>query len=156
EKVPLEQTCGTARVIDVKALLGTTKKEQWPASPEIKVAHIEAFEKEQGELKAGDIVIFKSGWTGRYYKPMPPGNAGCSDPLNGKSEGWPAPGPDVILYLGKKGVRCVGTDAPTLGGAEPKRALMTYWALGTKNMVGIEFLTNLDKLPKDSYFLFAA
>jgi kynurenine formamidase len=156
EKVPLEQTCGTARVIDVKTLLGTTKKEQWPASPEIKVAHVEAFEKEQGELKAGDIVIFKSGWSDKYYKPMPAGSACFADPLNGKSEGWPAPGPEVILYLAKKGVRCVGTDAPTLGGAEPKRALMTYWALGSKNVVGIEFLTNLDKLPKDGYFLFAA
>ena len=79
-----------------------------------------------------------------------------ADPLNGKSEGWPAPGPETIVYLSKKGIRCVGTDAPTLGGVDPKQALMTYWALGSKGMVGIEFLTNLEKLPKDAYFLFAA
>jgi kynurenine formamidase len=156
EQVPLEQTCGPARVIDVTRLLGTTGKEQWPASPEIKIADIATYEKDHGELKAGDIVIFKSGWSDRFYKPLPAGNACFADPLNGKAEGWPAPTPEVILHLAKKGVRCVGTDAPTLGGVDPKRALMTYWALGGKNMVGVEFLTNLDKLPKDGYFLFAA
>jgi kynurenine formamidase len=78
------------------------------------------------------------------------------DPINGKCVGWPAPGPEAIHYLAGKGIRCVGTDAPTLGGVEPERALMTYWALGSKGMVGIEFLTNLGSLPSDAYFLFAA
>jgi len=76
-------------------------------------------------------------------------------PLNGKSEGWPAPGPDAIVYLAGKGIRCVATDGPTLGGAEPKRALMTYWALGSKGMAGVEFLTNAAKVPADAYFIFA-
>jgi kynurenine formamidase len=156
EKVPLEQTCGPARVIDVSHLAGTTKKPQWPASPEIKEADIRAWEKKNGELKAGDIVIFQSGWSDRHYRPLPAGSACMEGPLNGKSEGWPAPGPDAIGYLAKKGIRCVGTDGPTLGGVEPKRALMTYWALGSKGMVGVEFLTNLDGLAKDAYFLFAA
>ena len=78
-----------------------------------------------------------------------------SDPLNGKQEGWPAPGPDTIMYLAEKGIRCVATDGPTLGGVDPRRALMTYWALGTKGMVGVEFLTGLGKLPDDAYFIFA-
>src|SRR5262249_22975005 len=78
------------------------------------------------------------------------------DPLNGKREGWLAPGPDAIVYLASKGIRCVGTDGPTLGGVEPKRALMTYWALGDKGMVGVEVLTNLGSLREGAYFLFAA
>jgi kynurenine formamidase len=78
------------------------------------------------------------------------------EPLNGQREGWPAPCPDAILYLASKGIRCVGTDAPTLGGVEEKRALMTYWLLASKGMVGVEFLTKLGELPKDAYFLFAA
>ena len=39
--------------------------------------------------------------------------------LNGRSEGWPAPGPEAVVYLAEKGIRCVGTDGPTLGGAGP-------------------------------------
>jgi kynurenine formamidase len=42
-----------------------------------------------------------------------------------------------------------------LGGSEPKRALATYWAMGTKGMAGVEFLTGVGKLPQESYFIFA-
>ena len=156
EQVPLAQTCGPVRIIDVTRLAGTIPQDQWPASPEIKPADIVAHEKQHGELKPGEIVVFRSGWSDRHYRPFSAGNACLSDPLNGKSEGWPAPGPDAIFYLVRKGIRCVGTDGPTLGGVDPKRALMTYWALAGKGLVGVEFLTNLANLPRGAYFLFAA
>jgi kynurenine formamidase len=156
DKVPVEQTCGPARVIDARRKSGAIAKEKWPASPEITEADIRAYEKEHGELKAGDIVIFQTGWSDKHYKPQPAGDACMADPLNGKSEGWPALGPEGAMYLAKKGIRCVATDAPTLGGVEPKRALLTYWTLGSKGIVGVEFLTNLANLPKGAYFLFAA
>jgi len=157
EKVPLSQTCGRARVVDVQHLVGSTKPDAWPASPEITVATVQAYEKKHGELRPGDIVIFASGHTDRHFKRLPEGKACVDDPLNGKSEGWPAPGPDTVLYLARKGIRCIATDGPTLGGVEPKRALMTYWALGSRNMVGVEFLTNVGSLRgTDAYFLFAA
>jgi kynurenine formamidase len=155
EQVPLEATCGRCRVIDVKHRIGTTSGDHWPASPEITVRDIEAYEKSAGGLAPGDIVIFSCGYSDTYLKPLPRGSAFMADPLNGKREGWPAPGPEAIVYLANKKVRCVGTDGPTLGGAEPKRALMTYWTLGSKDMVGVECLTNLAKVPKDAYFLFA-
>ena len=47
----------------------------------------------------------------------------------------------------QKGIRCVATDAPDLGGVDPKQALMTYWALGSREMVGVEFLHNVGKIP---------
>ncbi len=156
EKVPLKWTCGNARVIDVTNLVGTTNKQRWPASPEITVATIKKFEKANGELNRGDIVIFHTGHVDKHFKPKPDDAPLMADPLNGNSEGWPAPGPDTILFLAKKGIRCVATDAPDLGGVDPKRALMTYWALGSLEMVGVEFLTNVGKLPKNAYFLFAA
>ena len=64
-------------------------------------------------------------------------------------------GPDAIVYLASRGIRCVATDAPTLGGVDPKRALMTYWALGNREMAGVEFLTNIAGMPPGAYFLFA-
>ena len=156
EKIPLSQTCGTARVIDVKHLLGTIPRERWPASPEIGKADLQAYENKKGPLAAGDIVIFRCDWSDRFYQPLPKGTACMEEPLNGLKEGWPALGPEAIDYLAGKGIRCVVTDAPTLGGVDPKRALWTYWILGGKGMVGIEFLTNLGALPENSYFLFAA
>lgn len=156
EKVAISQTCGPARVIDVTYLVGATDKKAWPASPEITVGDLEKYEKRHGALKPDDIVIFRTGHTDKHFKPMPAGTACLEDPLNGKSEGWPAPGPEAVLHLAKKGIRCIATDGPTLGGVEPKRALWTYWALGSNGMVGVEFLTNLDSLrDRDAYFLFA-
>jgi kynurenine formamidase len=157
EKVPLSWTCGPVRVIDVRKLVGTTAEKSWPASPEITAAHIPAAEKAGGELKAGDIVLFHTGHLDKHLKPPPQGDGVWSNPLAGKSEGWPAPGPEAIVYLKSKGIRCVATDAPDLGGVDPKRALMTYWALGSREMVGVEFLHNVAAVPKEGgYFLFAA
>ncbi len=156
EQVPLSWTCGEARVIDVTSLVGSTKPQRWPESPEITVDHVKAFEQSHGDLKAGDIVIFHTGHNDKYLRPGLADTALWLDPLNGKSEGWPAPGPETIVYLKTKGIRCVATDAPDLGGVDPRRALMTYWALGSREMVGVEFLVNVSKIPSNAYFLFAA
>ena len=155
EKVPLSQTCGWGRVIDVRPLVGTTTRADWPASPEITVDAIKSYEAAKGKLNPGEIVLFHSGHNDRHFRSRSAGSACMSDPINGKSEGWPAPGPDAIAYLSRRGIRCVATDAPSLGGVEPKRALMTYWMLGSKGMVGVEFLINVGQLPERSYFLFA-
>jgi kynurenine formamidase len=157
EQVPIDWTCGEARVIDVRSLVGSTKQASWPASPEITVEFVKQFEQAQGALRPGDVVIFRTGHVDKYLRPQPDDTALWLQPLQGKTEGWPAPGPELVHYLKKRGIRCVASDAPDLGGVEPKRALMTYWALGSNEMVGVEFLNNLDKVPaKTAYFLFAA
>jgi kynurenine formamidase len=158
EKVPLDWTAGRVRVIDVRSLVGTTLAKTWPASPEITPAHIEAAEKKDGELKPGDVVLFHTGHLDKHLRPQPNDVGLWSDPLQGKSEGWPAVGADAVVYLKSKGIRCVATDAPDLGGVDARRALMTYWALGSREMVGVEFLHNVGSIPKDkeAYFLFAA
>lgn len=157
EQVPLAWTCGEARVIDVRSLVGSTKAAQWPASPEITVEHVRAYEQQHGNLRPGDVVVFHTGHNDQHLRPLPADTKLWLEPLQGKAEGWPAPGPDLIVYLKEKGIRCVASDAPDLGGVDPKRALMTYWALGSREMVGVEFLVNVDKIPaKGAYFLFAA
>ena len=157
EKVPLDWTSGEARVIDVRTLVGKTKQQDWPASPEITVEHIQNYERSTRKLQIGDVVIFQTGHNDKNLKPEPADTGMWLDPLSGKAEGWPAPGPDAILYLKEKGIRCIASDAPDLGGVDPRRAQMTYWALGSREMVGVEMLVNVDKIPaKGAYFLFAA
>lgn len=157
EQVPIEWTCGEARVIDVRSLVGTTEKSSWPTSPEIKVELVKRYEEANGQLRPGDVVIFRTGHNDKHLRPQPDDTGLWMQPLQGKAEGWPAPGPELIVYLKKRGIRCVASDAPDLGGVEPKRALMTYWALGSNEMVGVEFLVNLENVPaQGAYFLFAA
>lgn len=157
EQVPLDWTCGDARVVDVRSLVGTIPEREWPKSPEITVAHLQQFEKDHGVLKPGQVVIFHTGHLDRHLKPAPDDTGVWLDPLAGKSEGWPAPGPATIQYLKDRGIRCVATDAPDLGGVDPKRAAMTYWLLGSREMVGVEFLHNVGSIPQtNAYFLFTA
>ncbi len=155
EKVPLDWTCGPARVIDVRSLVGSTDSKSWPASPVITAELIKGFEQRSGGLQSGEIVIFHTGHLDRHLKPLPNESGVWADPLAGKSEGWPAPSAEAIVYLKNKGIRCVATDAPDLGGVNPREALATYWALGSREMVGIEFLNNVGNAPEGGYFLFA-
>jgi kynurenine formamidase len=157
EQIPIEWTCGEARLIDVRSLVGSTNPSSWPSSPEITVKQVQDYEQKVGALRADDIVIFQTGHNDKFLREPSDNPAMWIDPLRGKTEGWPAPGPDLIVYLEEKGIRCIASDAPDLGGVDPRRALMTYWALGSREMVGVEFLVNVDKIPaKDAYFLFAA
>lgn len=156
EQIPLDWTCGPVRVVDVRSLVGSIPKSSWPASPEITADILKADEKTNGEFQPNQIVVFRTGHLDTHLKPAPNDKGVWSDPLNGKAEGWSSPGPDAIQYLKTKGIRCVATDAPDLGGVEPRRAIMTYWALGSHDMVGIEFLNNVGNVSKSGYFLFAA
>ncbi|MFO0975464.1 MAG: cyclase family protein [Planctomycetaceae bacterium] len=156
EQVPLDWTCGETRIVDVTALTGTTKEAQWPASPVITAELLELDEQKNGKFHAGQIVIFRTGHLDRHFKAAPEDKGVWADPLTGKSEGWAAPDAAAIQLLKRRGIRCVATDAPDLGGVNPKQAAMTYWALGSADMVGIEFLNNVGNLPAKSYFLFAA
>ncbi len=143
DKVPLSQTSGWARVIDVRNKQAITPDD------------VRAFEKSKGDLKPGEIVIFRSDYSQLCMQPTPEGKACMSAPLNGKAKGWPALNPDTITFLAGKGIRSVGTDGPTIGGVDAKNALMTYWALGTRGMVAVEYLVDIGKMPERAYFLFA-
>ncbi len=157
DRVPLEWTCGPLRTIDVRSLVGTTNRKHWPASPEITPERLQADEREHGPIRPGDVVLFHTGHLDKHLRPAPHDAGVWSDPLLGKSEGWPAPGPAAIDFLKQRGVRCVATDAPDLGGVNRRRALATYWAMGSREMAGVEFLHNVDGIPAESnaYFLFA-
>ena len=93
--------------------MGKIPRSHWPASAEITVADIQKFESQQGPLKPGEIVIFRSDYSERCAQKN--ASKECMEsPLNGESEGWPGPGPAAILYLDGKGIRCVATDGHRL------------------------------------------
>jgi len=156
DRVPLSWTCGPARVIDVRSLVGSTKASARPVSPTITAESIRQDEAEHGPIRAGDVVIFRTGHLDTYFAPAPHDAGVWADPIAGRSEGWPAPDAAAIDYLASRQVRCVATDAPDLGGVDPKSAAMTYWALGSREMVGVEFLHQVGAIEPNAYFLFAA
>lgn len=153
DKVPLGDLLGPAHVIDVTRLVGTASPGK---SPAITKDLIRKHENTHGDIEPGNIVIFHSGHSDRFFQPFPYGSRCIADALNGLVEGWPAPTPEAIIYLAKRGVRCIGTDGPSMGAAEPDLALMTYWAGGKHGVKFIEYLTNVGALPRTgAHFIFA-
>ncbi|MBX2881455.1 MAG: cyclase family protein, partial [Granulosicoccus sp.] len=113
DKYPVENMMGPAVVVDVSAILD---KADGGMSPLITVDMIKADEEQNGEIKAGEVVLFYSGYDDLYYKPFPEGNRLAWDPLvGGNVPGWPAPTPEAVEYLASKGVTHLATDGPSMG-----------------------------------------
>ena len=76
-------------------------------------------------------------------------------PLDGVSEGWPAPAPEAIAYLANKGVVHVAIDAPDMGSVDARESAMTHWMAVNEGMIFTEFLTGVGQLPATgSFYIF--
>lgn len=117
----------------------------------IEIGAIEKWERHYRKLDRGDVVLFASGWDEHYTTQTR--DRYCRDVIvTGGSSGWPAPSVEVMEALIKRGVRCAGTDAPSMGPAENGQAVHVA-GLGN-GMVFVEGLTGLQHLP-DEGALFA-
>ena len=154
DKVPVAQMMGPARVIDVRYVAGTTDEASWPASPAITVQHVQAHEKQYGELRAGEVVIFQTGHSDAHFGPMLRGRPErtLKAPLDGQTEGWPAVTPEVVRYLAGKGVKHIAIDAPSAGSVDPKERAMTYWSAANEGTIFTEYLTGVGQLPATGAF----
>lgn len=154
DKVPVGQLMGPARVIDVQHRVGTTDRSDWPASPAITVDDVKAHESMYGALKAGQVVIFKTGHTTTHFAMPRRGRANrvYKAPLDGAAEGWPAPTPETIQYLADKGIMHAAIDAPIMGSVNGREAAFTYWTAANEGMVFTEYLMNVGDLPPTGAF----
>ena len=139
--IPLEQLVGAAVVIDAPS---TTAEDG--VSPLFEPEHVEAWEAEHGRIEPGEIVLLRQGWD-RHYVPGPEGDSYLREVVvHGRGRAWHAPSVETIELLMERGVRCVGTDGPTMGPAQGGQ-LVHIAALG-KGAVFVECLANLGELPE--------
>ncbi|HEY1919758.1 MAG TPA: cyclase family protein [Streptosporangiaceae bacterium] len=148
EQIAVGQLAGRAAVIRVPW-------RQYPAAPGtsgvIGTGPIEAWERRYRRLGPGDVVLFASGWDEHYTTVTR--DRYCQDVIvTGRAPGWPAPSVEVMDILIARGIRCAGTDAPSMGPAENGQAVHVA-GLG-RGMVFVEGLTRLDEVP-DEGALFA-
>jgi kynurenine formamidase len=151
EQLPLQQMMGPAAVIDVPTDLPGGSP---GVSPIIPPSLVEEYEQRHGRVGAGDVVLFRSGWD-RHYQEGAAGSAYCFDPIVLRStDGWPAPEPPVMQLLIDRGVRCVGTDGPSMGSTHDG-APVHRTGLGA-GVTFVEALGGLEQLPpRGAYFCFA-
>jgi len=150
---------GPAHVVDVRELVGTAAfAEGRPASPLVTRDLLEHHAASR-PFRPGEVVIFFSGHTTRHLAPLPaaPAIEPClGRPLAGTAEGWPAVSPEAVAWLAERGIRCVGTDGPTLGGVDPRIAREIDWMAGSRGLVVVEMLTGLDGIvDREAFFIFA-
>ncbi len=157
DQIPLAELMGRARVLDLRPVVGTTGKEDWPASPVVTEARIKAAEAKTGGIAKGEVVLLRTGYVDAHFKPLPDSGRLFADPLAGEAEAWPALGLDALDYLAKKGVRCLGIDSPTAGGIDPEHAQMVSWLAASRKLHLVEYLTGLGAIAekKDAWFIFA-
>lgn len=157
DKVPVHQLMGPARVINVQSVVGTVDPKSLPASPKIGVDQVKAYEQQTGPIQAGEVVIFHTGHTDAHFEPVTRGRteATMKAPLDGQTEGWPAPTPETIQYLAGKGVKHLAIDAPSMGSVNAKERAMSYWAGANAGMVFTEYLMGVGQLPaKGAFYVF--
>jgi kynurenine formamidase len=143
EQIGLGQLAGRAAVIRAPWA-------RYPAAPGtsgvIGTDVIEAWERRHRRLGPGDVVLFASGWDEHYTAATR--DRYCQDVIvTGRSPGWPAPSVEVMDLFVDRGIRCAGTDAPSMGPAENGQAVHVA-GLG-RGMVFVEGLTGLDEVPDD-------
>lgn len=148
--VPLLAASGPAAVIDVRGLDGQAAPGQ---SPAITPEHVTAFEAAHGPLRAGDVVLFRTGWDARY-RPGQDGDAYGADVLaTGRAPGWPAPTPETIGLIRDRGVTCVATDGLSMGPAEGGAPV--HLAALPHGVIFVEALGGLAAVPpRGAWFLF--
>lgn len=150
DRVPLEALQGPAVVVDTSSLRQTNED---GVSPLITAEYLERWQEEQGAFSPGEIVLLASGWD-ELYVPDPEGAKYVRRPVVARdSPGWPSPSADAVTYLYEHGIRTLGTDGPSIGGAH--EGLSMHWAGLGRGMAYVEGLARLSELPtRGSYFVF--
>lgn len=104
---------------------------------------LERFERANGPVGSGDIVLFRTGWD-RKWGIRPDDSAYLRD--------WPGPSTELADALVARGARAVGCDAMVMDVYGDMEYPIHYILLGHRIML-MENLANLDRLPPVSMFM---
>ncbi len=139
EEIPINQLIGHAFVIDVS--------EQSANDPDylLTAQDVLAFEAEHEPISEGSLVLMRTDWSKRW--PDVKAYLGDDTPGDASNLHFPGFGADAarLLVLERK-VAALGLDTASIDFGQSKD-FMTHRVAAEHNVVGLENLTNLDKLP---------
>lgn len=150
DALPLGSLHGPLVVIDVRHVCS---QQADGISPEIGIGEIDRWEQEHRLIGAPDVVVFRTGWDDfladpKAYHRYVDGPVAAKD-----APGWPVPSIATVDHLVRKGIRCFGIDAPSMGASQGGLALHRH-ALA-QNLLFVEGLANLGKVPASGWhFMF--
>jgi len=139
EKVPLESLMANAVVIDVSASAARDRDYL------LSVEDVLAFEKEHGQIKKGNIVLLRTGWSG--FWPDAKLYLGDNTPGDASNLHFPAYGADAArLLVEDRKVTILGVDTASADYGQSKDFLV-HRITAEHGVSNLENLTNLHKLP---------
>ena len=146
EAVPLQQLIGPAAVIDITRSASSNRDYQ------MSVNDILGWEKANGRIPAGAIVLVRSGWAAFWparERYMGTAKAGDTQNLH-----FPGISPDAAKLLVDRRVDGVGIDTASLDHG-PSKDFRTHRILSAAGIYGLENVALLDSLPPKGATLLA-
>ncbi|HET6893520.1 MAG TPA: cyclase family protein [Pyrinomonadaceae bacterium] len=149
DRIPLEQLMGAAVVIDV------TKQAESNRDYQVKTADLQNWEKLNGRIPAGAIVLLRTGF-GKYYpdrvKYMGTDERGAAAVAKLH---FPGLHPDAARWLvANRPIKAIGLDTPSIDYGQ-STLFESHRILFDKNIPALENVANLDKLPVKGFSVIA-
>lgn len=139
DQIPLTQLVAAAIVIDVSAKAA--------ANPDYRLTadDVRAFERVHGAIRAGTIVLLRTGWSKRW--PNRKAYLGDDTPGDASKLHFPSFGADAArLLVNERKAGALGADVASIDYGASKDFIVHQITAGG-NVPGLENLTNLDQLP---------
>ncbi|CAG0879090.1 unnamed protein product [Darwinula stevensoni] len=149
EQIPLENLIAPGVVIDVSKKVEAGNKDYGVTREDL-----EAWERVNGQLPKGAVVIMQSDWSRRW--PDRQAYYGSNTPLDNKTFHFPGWSPEAATWLvEERAVAGVGVDTASVDRGQ-ETSFKTHTILAPKNIYGIENLNNLHRLPPRGFLVLVA
>jgi len=146
DKIPVQRLVGAAVVIDISG--ASAKNRDYRASAQ----DIAGWEKANGAIPAGSIVLFRTGW-GKYW-PDHKQYLGSDVPGDVEHLHFPGISKEAAEILVKRGVSGVGIDTASMDYG-PSKDFIVHQVLNNADIYGLENIASLGSLPAKGATLIA-
>jgi kynurenine formamidase len=147
EQIPVERLVGPAVVLDV------TRQAKSDRDYRLTTADVEAWEKANGTIPAGSIVLLRTGWAERWPDALR--YLGDNTPGETTKLHFPSYGPEAAaLLVDKRKVIALGVDTASID-AGPSADFQVHRLAMQANVYGLENLADLSSLPARGSWLIA-
>jgi kynurenine formamidase len=148
DQIPLDRLVGPAVVVDVQTQSDSSRDYR------IDAGAMERWERDNGRIPEGGIVLFRTGWGRRWPDRAAYLGTGRTGPGAVSELHFPGIDSAAASWLVRRKVRAVGIDTPSIDYGQSTKFL-AHRILFQANIPAFENVANLDRLPATGSFVVA-